>query len=93
VHFKQCREVAQNIRHMKLDKAKKFLEDVLQYKQAVVFTRFIGGIGRHAQGKLRKAPGDKTGWPQKATRIILDLLKNAEANAEVRLASLSVIDR
>ena len=74
VHFKHCREIAQNIRGLKLAKAKKFLEDVLQYKQAVVFTRFAGGVGRHAQGKQSNAPGDKCRWPQKATKVILDLV-------------------
>ena len=36
----------------------------------------------HLQGKQRKAPGDKCAWPQKATKAFLDLLRNAEANAE-----------
>ena len=48
------------------------------------FTKFTGGCGRHAQGKLRNAAGDKVRWPQKATKIVLDLLKNAEANAEMK---------
>ncbi len=30
------------------------------------------------------SPGSKCRWPQKATRIVLDLVKNAESNAEVR---------
>ena len=83
-HFKHCREVCHNIKGMKLPKAKAFLEDVLQFKQAVAFTKFTGGCGRHAQGKLQKAAGDKVRWPQKATKIVLDLLKNAEANAEMK---------
>ena len=69
---------------MKLPRAKAFLEDVLQFKQAIAFTKFTGGCGRHAQGKLRKSAGDKVRWPQKATKIVLDLLKNAEANAEMK---------
>merc|ERR1719231_1427400 len=69
---------------MKLSKAKAYLEDVLQFKQAIPFTKFTGGCGRHAQGKLRNAPGDKVRWPQKATKIVLDLVKNAEANAEMK---------
>ena len=83
-HFKHCREVCHNIKGMKLPKAKAYLEDVLQFKQAVAFTKFTGGCGRHAQGKLQKAAGDKVRWPQKATKIVLDLLKNAEANAEMK---------
>lgn len=83
-HFKHCREVCHAIKGLKLARAKSYLEDVLQYKQAIPFTKFTGGVGRHAQAKQLKAPGDKVRWPQKATKIILDLLKNAEANAEMK---------
>ena len=84
VHFKHCREITHTIKGMSLSRAKQFLEDVLQMKQAVPFTKFTGGIGRHAQLKQFKAPGSKGRWPQKASKIILDLLKNAEANAEFK---------
>lgn len=84
VHFKHCREVMHTLKGMPLTKAKKFLQDVLDFKQAVPFTKFTGGCGRHAQGKLMKAAGDKCKWPQKATKMVLDLVNNAEANAEVK---------
>ncbi|KAF0691037.1 Aste57867_17649 [Aphanomyces stellatus] len=84
VHYKHCREVCHTIKGYSLAKAKKFLGDVLEMKAAVPFTKYTGGPGRHAQGKLLNAPGDKCRWPQKATRIILDLVKNAEANAELK---------
>ena len=84
VHFKNMREVASAIKKMDLKKAKSFLEDVLEHKQAVPFRRFTGGCGRHAQGKLRKAPGSQVGWPVKSVRFVLDLLVNAEANAEMK---------
>jgi len=45
--------------------------------------RFKRGVGRHAQAKLLKASGDQANWPQKASKIVLDLLTNAESNAEV----------
>ncbi|CAA6653652.1 unnamed protein product [Spirodela intermedia] len=51
-----------------LGKAKRYLEDVIAHKQAIPFTRFCGG-GR---------------WPAKSAKFILDLLKNAESNAEVK---------
>ncbi len=53
-------------------------------KQCVPFVKYTGGIGRHAQAKQRKVPGSKGAWPQKATKVILDLLTNAESNAETR---------
>ncbi len=83
VHFKQCREVAAVIRGMSLEKAKSFLAGVLEHKRAVPFRRFSGGCSRHAQGKELKAPGNCVRWPEKATKFFIDLLENAEANAEV----------
>jgi large subunit ribosomal protein L17e len=70
------------IQGMQLSKAKSFLKDVTDYKQAVPFTMFTGGVGRHAQLKQVKAPGSKGRWPIKAAKVIMDLLENAEANAE-----------
>ncbi|KAG5175884.1 ribosomal protein L22/L17 [Tribonema minus] len=80
-HFKHLREVAHNIRGKSCVEAVRFLEDVLKFKRAVTFTKFTGGVGRHAQGKLVNAPGDKVRWPQKATKVVLGLVKNAESNA------------
>ena len=84
MHFKHAREITTTIRGMALPKAKSFLEDVLEMKQAVPFTKYTGGVGRHAQLKNMKAPGSKCRWPQKATKVILDLLINAERNAETK---------
>jgi len=81
IHFKHAREIGHAIKGLALSKAKTYLEEVLQYKAAIPFTKYTGGIGRHAQGKLYKAPGDKVGWPQKATKTFLDLLTNVESNA------------
>jgi len=88
VHFKNCREVGAAIKGMKLTKAQGYLEDVLKHKQAIPFRRFAGGCGRHAQGKNLKAPGSQVGWPEKATRYFIDLLKNAAANAESNSANI-----
>lgn len=83
-HFKKTREVGFAIKGQNLKRAQKFLQDVLEMKQAVPFTRFTGGCGRHAQGKNLKAAGSQVGWPQKSTKYMLDLLKNVEANAEMK---------
>ena len=91
VHFKNMRETANAIKGMSLKKAKSFLEDVVEHKQAVPFRRFTGGCGRHAQGKLRNAPGSQVGWPVKSCKFILDLLTNAEANAEMRALDVDVL--
>ncbi|KAG0335058.1 60S ribosomal protein L17, partial [Podila humilis] len=80
VHFKNTREVAAAISGMKLKKALTYLEDVKEHKQAIPFRRFNGGIGRTAQAK----PFGMTmaRWPAKSCEFVLDLLKNAESNAE-----------
>ncbi|KAL2484426.1 60S ribosomal protein L17-2 [Abeliophyllum distichum] len=83
VHFKNTRETAHAIRKLKLTKAKTYLEDVLAHKQAIPFTRFCGGVGRTAQAKNRHSNGQGR-WPVKSATFILDLLKNAESNAEVK---------
>jgi len=90
VHFKKCHAVGQAIKGMGLLKAITYLERVLVKKAAIPFKRYMGGCGRHAQGKLYNAPGDQVGWPIKATKYFLDLLKNAEANAEDPVNSLDV---
>ena len=53
----------------------------MQYKEAIPFTKYTGGIGRHAVAKQYKAAGDKVAYPQKATKVFLDLLTNIEGNA------------
>lgn len=63
-------------------KAKRYLEDVIAHKQAIPFTRFCGGVGRTAQAKNRH-PNGQGRWPMKSAKFILDLLKNAESNADV----------
>ena len=83
-HFKHACEVAGAIRGLPLAKAINYLERVLEFKAAIPFRIFTGGCGRHAQGKLLKAPGSKVRWPQKATKYVLSLLRNAEANAEMK---------
>ncbi|CAL9095020.1 unnamed protein product [Musa textilis] len=83
VHFKNTRETAHAIRKLPLSKAKRYLEDVIAHKQAIPFRRFCGGVGRTAQAKGRH-PNGQGRWPVKSARFILDLLKNAESNAEVK---------
>nr|GEU66224.1 60S ribosomal protein L17-2-like [Tanacetum cinerariifolium] len=82
-HFKNTRETAHALRKMPLIKAKRYLEDVLAHKQAIPFTRFCRGVGRTAQAKNRHSNGQGR-WPAKSAKFILDLLKNAESNAEVK---------
>ncbi len=81
VHYKHCREIGNAIKGKKLSDAQSYLKNVLEFKAAIPITKYTGGIGRHAMGKIYKAPGDKVGWPLKATRTFVDLLQNAASNA------------
>ena len=81
VHFKNTRETAFALRGLELKKAKKYLENVIDHKECIPFRRYCGGVSRTAQAK---AFGHTQGrWPQKSCRFLLDLLTNAESNAEV----------
>merc|ERR1711979_4393 len=82
VHFKNTREAAQAIKHMHLARAKRYLKNVMVKKEIVPFRRFMGGVGRHAQNKQFKACQGR--WPKKSAKFLLDLLKNAESNAEFK---------
>merc|ERR1711953_413492 len=75
-------ETGQAIKGMNLKSAQKYLEDVCEKKQCVPFRKFIGGIGRTAQAKAFKMSQGR--WPVKSCKILLDLLKNAESNAEFK---------
>merc|ERR1712216_202098 len=83
VSFKNTRETAMAIGGLSLRRAQRYLDDVIKHKQAVTFHRFCGGVGRAAMAKM--GPGGKTHarWPEKSCRFLLDLLTNAESNAEV----------
>jgi ribosomal protein L22 len=83
VHFKNTRETAFAIRKMTLTRAKRFLEDVLNHKAAVPFRRYSGGVGRNAQVKNAGHACGQGRWPVKSAEFVLNLLKNAESNAEV----------
>merc|ERR1712203_476167 len=82
VHFKNTRESAMAIKKMGLDQAKRYLEDLLEHKRVIVFRRFCGGVGRTAQAKNEGSTNGQGRWPKKTVKVLLDLLRNAESNAE-----------
>lgn len=71
---KHAHEIATAIKGMKLDTARKFLEDVSVLKRAVPYKRYVKNIP-HRRGMC-------TGrYPQKAAKEFLKVLKNIESNA------------
>merc|ERR1712190_428376 len=67
---------------MNLRSAQTYLEDVVEKKQCIPFRKFIGGIGRTPQAKAFKMAQGR--WPVKSAKVLLDLLRNAESNAEFK---------
>jgi len=81
VHFKNTREAAMALKGLGLRKAQKYLKDVLDHKDIIPFRRY-NSIARHAQAKKYGVTLGR--WPEKSCRHLLDLLQNAESNAELK---------
>lgn len=86
VSLKEAYEVFKVIRGMKLKDAEKFLEDVINLKTPIPFTRYKLSIAhKRALSKIFpkwKSPIGR--YPVKTAKYILKLLKNVENNAEVK---------
>lgn len=83
VHFKNTRETAQAIKKMPLKRAQRYLKNVILKEEIVPFRRFNGGVGRKAQVKAWKM-ATQGRWPKKSAEFLLQLLRNAESNADVK---------
>ena len=67
---------------MLLTKAEAYLKDVLEHKKCIPFSRFDHSMGRCSsaiQFGLTKGR-----FPEKSVKLMLNLLQNARANAEVK---------
>ena len=82
VHFKNTHETAQAIKRMPLRRAQRYLKAVIEKKECVPFRRFNGGVGRCAQAKQWGTTQGR--WPKKSADFLLQLLRNAEANADFK---------
>merc|ERR1712071_521564 len=73
---------ANTIKRMPLRRAIAFLKNVIQKKECVPFRRYNGGVGRCAQAKQWGTTQGR--WPKKSAEFLLQLLKNAESNADLK---------
>ena len=67
---------------MLVNKAEEYLNDVLEHKRCIPYSRFDHSVGRCSaaiQFGLTKGR-----YPEKSVRLMLNLLKNAKANAEAK---------
>jgi large subunit ribosomal protein L22 len=78
VSHKNTREVCHAIKGMTLTHAKEYLQNVIDKKQPVPFTRFRKKAG-HRHG-IEKAFAGR--YPVKAAKKVLTVIQSAEANAE-----------
>lgn len=67
---------------MKLKRAIKYLEDVLEHRDCIPYRRFTGHVGRTTQAKLHGVTQGR--FPEKSVRYVIQLLKNLQANAEAK---------
>jgi len=83
VHYKNTHETARAIAGMHLKRAVRFLKAVIAKKEIVPFRHFNGKIGRKAQTKHWQSCTQGR-WPKKSAEFLLQLLRNAESNAEYK---------
>jgi len=77
--FKDLANVCANIRYRDANKAVEFLEQAAKGKRAI---RYFDHNKK--RGHLREVGSKKGGYPKKAAKIVLEVLKNAIANAQFK---------
>jgi len=80
ISYKHAVEICSALKGLHIDKARQLLEDVIAMKRPIPFRRYFGKVG-HRRGLSGWAAGR---YPVKAARAILEVLNNAEANAEYK---------
>ncbi len=77
--YKQLSAVCENVRGMEIEHALNFLEAAAIGKQVIRFRK------NNTKMAHRKELGGRKGrWPKKASKIVLEVLKNAKANADTK---------
>lgn len=80
--FQNTYETAMAIRKLPLRRAVRYLKNVVDKKECIPFRRFNGGVGRCAQAKQFGTTQGR--WPKKSAEFLLQLLRNAESNADYK---------
>ena len=83
ISSKHSIEICNFVRGKSVERVKRLLEEVIKGKTAVPFKRFTESVG-HRRGKMSSGR-----YPAKASKEILNIVKNAEANAQFKGLSVS----
>lgn len=79
ISHKHAREIAVSIKGLSIEKARDYLQDVINKERAVPFRRYKTQVGH------RSDPGVMAGrYPQKSAKEFIKLLDNLESNAEYK---------
>ena len=79
ISHKHAREVAVALKGLSIEKARDFLQAVINKDRAVAFRRFKNQVGH------RSDPGMMSGrYPQKTAKEFIKVLDNLESNAEYK---------
>jgi ribosomal protein uL22 len=77
--YRDLCNVCSNIRGRRADKAIEFLTEAFEMERPIRYPRH-----NKTRGHLRELGGKKGGYPVKSVKIVLDVLKNAYANAQAK---------
>ena len=79
ISHKHAREIATAIKGLSVEKARDYLQSVIEHKRCIPFRRYKNQVGH------RSDPGGRAGrYPEKAVTEVLRLLDNLESNAEYK---------
>ena len=79
ISHKHAREIAHAIKGLTIEKARDYLQSVIEHKRCIPFGRYNNQVGH------RSDPGVMSGrYPEKAATEVLKLLDNLESNAEYK---------
>ena len=79
ISHKHAREITVAIKGLTIEKARDYLQSVVEHKRCIPFRRYNNQVGH------RSDPGVMSGrYPQKAATEVLKLLDNLESNAEYK---------
>jgi len=79
ISHKHAREIATAIKGLSVEKARDYLQSVIEHKRCIPFRRYNNQVGH------RTDPGVMSGrYPEKAVGEVLRLLDNLESNAEYK---------